>query len=189
MRGIELTKEEREARKARLTEQGRRLADLRKGAGLTQKELAAKIREAGGPEISTGLVKLIEIGERDLTPEKLRACAGIFCVRPGYITGESPYKDRTEELLAKLPEDDRIWMEGRRAVLRAAERWIRASLPDESLEDLEAQDRLCLFEVFCDVTETIKRHIWRAKLPKDVWDRINRGEISEAEVYYNALED
>lgn len=189
MRGIELTKEERAARKARLTEQGRRLADLRKGAGLTQKELAAKIWEAGGPEISTGLVKLIEIGERDLTPEKLRACAGIFCVRPGYITGETPYRDRAEELLAELPEEDRVQMEGKAAVWKAAERWIRASFPDESLEDLEKQGRINLFEVFCRAIEPIEESIRFAKLPDDVREKISRGEMSRDEAIYGISDD
>lgn len=182
MRGIELTEEERRARKARLTEQGRRLADLRKGAGLTQKELAAKIREAGGPEISTGLIKLIEIGERDLTPEKLQALADLFRVRPAYITGASPYQDRTAELAAGLSPEERIRGEGVTAVWRATEQWIRAAFPGESLEELEAQGKINLFEIFCGVTECVQDAILKAKLPADLRERVEKKELDLCEI-------
>lgn len=182
MRGIELTEEERRTRKARLTKQGERLAKLRKDAGLTQKELAEKIREAGGLAISTGLIKLIEIGERDLTPEKLRACAEIFRCRPGYITGETDYRDRAAELLEKLPEEDRVQMEGRAAVWRAAEQWIRASLPGEDLEELEAQGKINLFEIFCGVTECVQDAILKAKLPADLRERVEKKGLDLCEI-------
>lgn len=176
MRWRKSTEDERKEREARLAEQGRRLRDLRKSEGLTKKELADKLR------VHEGLVKLIESGRRNLTPEKLKKCEEVFRCRPGYITGEIDYRDRAAELLEKLPEEDRVQMEGRAAVWRAAEQWIRASLPGEDLEELEAQGKINLFEIFCGVTECVQDAILKAKLPTDLRERVEKKELDLCEI-------
>lgn len=149
---------------------GGRLTNLRKSAGLTQTELSQKMAEQG-IRISSSLIKYLETGDRALTKENLRNYAAFFGVNEKYITGEAKYRDRAEEVAEKMaegvkesPEEERVRMEGRTAVWKAAERWIRASFPDESLEELEAQGRINLFEIFCSVTEPVQEAIWKAKI-------------------------
>lgn len=139
----------------------KRITDLRESYGLTQIELAEKLSEK--TKISAGLIKRLETGDRALTPEKLKVYADFFQCYPEYITGESEYRDRAEELAAALPEEDRVNIEGRTAVWRAAEQWIRASLTGADLKELEEQGRLDLFGLFCEITEPIQEIIHQLK--------------------------
>ena len=125
--------------------------------GLAQKELSDEIG------ISVSLIKRLETGDRALTQEKLKVYADFFHCYPEYITGESEFQDRADELAKALPEEDRVNIEGRTAVWRAAEQWIRASLPGADLRELEEQGRLDLFELFCEITEPIQERIRQLK--------------------------
>ena len=190
MWGREVSEEEKAARRERLKVQGARLAKLRESyivpetkKSMKQKDLA---KELG---VSVGLIKLIEIGERDLTPEKLKKCAEVFQVRPEYITGESSFRDRAAELADAMPEEDRVMAEGCMAVWRSAERWIQAAFPGESLQDLEEQGRINLFEVFCRAAEPVRDSILLARLPATVREKINRGELSLEEAVHGTPED
>lgn len=142
-----------------------RVANLRHSTGLTQRDFAAELK------ISAGTVKRLEVGDLPLTNRLRDLYAGHFQCAPGYITGETKYRDRAEEVAEKMAEgvkesseEERVRMEGRTAVWKAAERWIRASFPDESLEELEAQGRINLFEIFCSVTDCVQEAIWKAKI-------------------------
>ena len=192
MRGRKLTKAEETERNERLKKQGARLKNLRENSGLSQDGLAKKIK------VSTGLVKQIEIGMRNLTREKLLACAKIFDVWPEYITGEIQYKDRADELAAKLsidglaeadltPEEARILRERWADAWRAAERLIQAAFPGESLADLEEQGRINLFEIYDGISCLLRDRILLAKLPAHVRDLIDQGKLSLDDVKYRSL--
>ena len=154
-------KETKPRNRKKKTVTAERITALRESYGLTQIELAEKLSEK--ITISVGLIKYLETGDRALTPEKLKVYADFFHCYPEYITGESEFRDRAEELAAALPEEDRVNIEGRTAVWRAAEGWIRASLPGADLKKLEEQGRLNLFELFCEITEPIQERIRQLK--------------------------
>lgn len=192
MRGRKLTKAEETEKNERLKRQGARLKNLRENSGLSQDGLAKKIK------VSTGLVKQIEIGLRNLTQEKLLACAETFGVWPEYITGEIDYKDRADELAAKLsidglveadltPEEERILRERWTDAWRAAERLIQAAFPGESLANLEKQGRINLFEIYDGISCLLRDRILLAKLPAHVRDMIDQGKLSLDDVKYRSL--
>lgn len=154
-------KETKPRNRKKKTKTAERITNLRKSSCLSQEELAEKLSEK--TKISAGLIKRLETGDRALTPEKLKVYADFFHCYPEYITGESECRDRADELAKALPEEDRVNIEGRTAVWRAAEQWIRASLPGADLKELEEQGRLNLFELFCEITEPIQERIRQLK--------------------------
>lgn len=75
-----------------------RIRKLRRAAGYTQAELAPLIG------ISEGLIKRMEAGLRNLTPENAKRYADFFQCDPAYLTGASDYMDPLDRWEAEHPE-------------------------------------------------------------------------------------
>jgi transcriptional regulator with XRE-family HTH domain len=70
----------------------KRLATLRKEAGLTQKELADKLG------VSRGTIGMYEIGQRDPDTETLQKLSDIFGVSVDYLLGKTDIRNPSDEI-------------------------------------------------------------------------------------------
>jgi len=77
----------------------KRLATLRKEAGLTQKELADKLG------VSRGTIGMYEIGQRDPDTETLQKLSDIFGVSVDYLLGKTDIRNPSDEITEAVEDD------------------------------------------------------------------------------------
>ncbi|ADD02671.1 putative transcriptional regulator [Thermoanaerobacter thermohydrosulfuricus WC1] len=80
----------------------KRLATLRKEAGLTQKELADKLG------VSRGTIGMYEIGQRDPDTETLQKLSDIFGVSVDYLLGKTDIRNPSDEITEAVEDDPEL---------------------------------------------------------------------------------
>lgn len=124
-----------------------RLTTLRRSTGMTQEEFAEK------SGIGLSSIKRLESGDLKPTESLKRKYVEYFECDPAYITGESKYRDRREQLLAERSDPDKR----RSEFYVALNLWLEAELPGNEIDYIDS------FAVLCEVTEYIRDQIAEAK--------------------------